>query len=264
MSECANPSYDPYACCGSDCFFFWSSTKEDPCWGEVEVIGEECTDDYSDCWWIHACQGHKDMYYTYDKGEYHPEPQSPVMNDVFINHHSILHGGNETYSVGGWGVTQEYVLTNLLSDDVLADNLPSEHVAEVKDLLYSTDWKAGVELYNNTNWHKDNITFYERPRESFVDPQIQKEHDQGYRIRTETYGNAALCPMTFCPMDTMKIGLSVLHDAQHDGRSWTLDEVKDSEDEMIENIMSDLRSKVEEFVRKSKPYHCHYFPRDFK
>jgi hypothetical protein len=48
-------SYKISDCCGADCNFENNSSDE-PCWGEVEVVGEEYNDE--DYWWIHACQGH--------------------------------------------------------------------------------------------------------------------------------------------------------------------------------------------------------------
>lgn len=59
------PCYNPKACCGDDCFKLWD--EDEPCWGDVEVIDEQCTEDYSDCWWIHACQGHKDSDFPLSK-----------------------------------------------------------------------------------------------------------------------------------------------------------------------------------------------------
>jgi hypothetical protein len=54
-------SYNPGACCGGHCFKYqWD---EGPCWGDVEVIDEEWTEE--DSWWIHSCQGHKNMYPEY-------------------------------------------------------------------------------------------------------------------------------------------------------------------------------------------------------
>jgi hypothetical protein len=68
-----SPSYNPKACCGSECYL-WGDAEDRPCWGDVEVVGEvymeaEPEED-SEYWWIHACQGHKDVY---DGGDYHPE-----------------------------------------------------------------------------------------------------------------------------------------------------------------------------------------------
>lgn len=67
-------SYNPSACCGNDCTYDYLSTEEKPCWGDVEVVGEECNSDYSDCWWIHACQGHINIYDNYNYNLYNHEP----------------------------------------------------------------------------------------------------------------------------------------------------------------------------------------------
>lgn len=57
-------------CCGADCWAeHWLEEYGGPCWGDVEVIDEEYTDD--DYWWIHACEGHANGY----GGPYIPEPK---------------------------------------------------------------------------------------------------------------------------------------------------------------------------------------------
>lgn len=54
-------TYNPSACCGDDCWIFnIDDDKYGPCWGDVEVICEEGGGD--DYYWVHGCQGHKDMY----------------------------------------------------------------------------------------------------------------------------------------------------------------------------------------------------------
>jgi len=50
-------------CCGCRCPF---GTKEEPCWGDVNVVDE--TPDGEGGWdWVHACEGHQ---YTASGGEY--------------------------------------------------------------------------------------------------------------------------------------------------------------------------------------------------
>jgi hypothetical protein len=61
------PSYKPADCRGDDCHSGWD--KDKPCWGQTTVIDEFCTEDYSDCYWIHACEGHVNYY---DGGNYIP------------------------------------------------------------------------------------------------------------------------------------------------------------------------------------------------
>jgi hypothetical protein len=49
------PSYNNKACCNSDCNH--GLDIQEPCWGAVEVRGEERWGD--DDWdWVHACEGH--------------------------------------------------------------------------------------------------------------------------------------------------------------------------------------------------------------
>jgi hypothetical protein len=69
-------SYNAAACCGDNCSYDHLSTEDEPCWGGVEVVGEDCTADYSDCWWYHACQGHHNFYDdAWDNPKYIPELQ---------------------------------------------------------------------------------------------------------------------------------------------------------------------------------------------
>jgi hypothetical protein len=65
-------SYNAASCCGDDCSYNYLSTEGEPCWGEVEVVGE----DYSeyDWTWYHACQGHHNFYDdAWDNPKYIPE-----------------------------------------------------------------------------------------------------------------------------------------------------------------------------------------------
>lgn len=58
-------SYKQATCCqDKDCFLLDTNDNE-PCWGQVEVVGEDCLPGYSDCWWIHGCQGHDDFLGKY-------------------------------------------------------------------------------------------------------------------------------------------------------------------------------------------------------
>jgi len=59
--------------CGSDCVYFEMNDNE-PCWGEVEAVDEQYTEDYSDYWWIHVCEGHYDKYAGW--GDYVPKPEN--------------------------------------------------------------------------------------------------------------------------------------------------------------------------------------------
>lgn len=81
MSETtsAAPSYRPGDCCGSaDCVYLGSATMGQ-CWGQVMVIDEmEIGTEGDDChdWvWVHACEGHREVWGGY--GPYKPEPVKP-------------------------------------------------------------------------------------------------------------------------------------------------------------------------------------------
>jgi hypothetical protein len=71
-------TYDPKACCGSDCWAFGEGKGQ--CWGKVEVIDSMGDDPDGGELWVHACQGHKEMWQDYGNGGpelYVSEPQSP-------------------------------------------------------------------------------------------------------------------------------------------------------------------------------------------
>ena len=53
-------SYKMAECCHVDCNYL-DDNPDEPCWGEVVVVGEDCNEDYSDCYWIHACKGHAEI-----------------------------------------------------------------------------------------------------------------------------------------------------------------------------------------------------------
>lgn len=77
-------SYNPAACCKTDCWKFDSNSPDDPCWGDVDVIDEEGGEDW---YWIHSCQGHKDewnnsQYNTGDPAVYVPEPEPQAIAAV--------------------------------------------------------------------------------------------------------------------------------------------------------------------------------------
>jgi hypothetical protein len=81
-----------------------------------------------------------------------------------------------------------------------------------------------------------------------------------YRIEARISPNVALCRDIFCPLHRLSLQVDVLGVSQHDGRSWKVEEVLGAEQALVDEIMSVLRSKVEDFVRnKAKPYHCHCF-----
>ena len=49
------PSYRKCSWRDGHCYY---GDEAEPCWGQVEMVGEDCTEDYSDCWDHHACEGH--------------------------------------------------------------------------------------------------------------------------------------------------------------------------------------------------------------
>lgn len=73
MAEHKSHSYKDHR--GDDCFYFCSNTENTPCWGKVEVIHEECTEDFEHCWDVPACRGHWYMWFSCDDGKYRPEPK---------------------------------------------------------------------------------------------------------------------------------------------------------------------------------------------
>lgn len=76
----AVPPVVPCPQCAGDC---WADGSLDyqpdaiwagPCWGQVEVIDEDYTDE--DHWWIHGCEGHRDRYERYV-----PPPATPHVSE---------------------------------------------------------------------------------------------------------------------------------------------------------------------------------------
>lgn len=59
--------YEPCEC-GADCWFRERS-KEEPCWGSVYEIEELYDLDSGFYDWVHACEGHEDVYHG---GAYKP------------------------------------------------------------------------------------------------------------------------------------------------------------------------------------------------
>ena len=56
--------------CGAECTYaLWEESRENEyglCWGEVTVV-DEITYEDGDYGWVHACEGHRDLYFG---GEY--------------------------------------------------------------------------------------------------------------------------------------------------------------------------------------------------
>lgn len=55
--------------CGADCSF---EQEGEPCYGKVDVIEEVYDEDETDYWWIHSCEGHRDVN---QGGKYHQVPE---------------------------------------------------------------------------------------------------------------------------------------------------------------------------------------------
>jgi hypothetical protein len=83
-----------------------------------------------------------------------------------------------------------------------------------------------------------------------------------YKLHEKEEEGITLCPDSYCPQNNINFRLSVLGAAQHDGKSWSMEYVKECEDALVDRIVDDLRAKVKAFVRKTAPYNCHHFPED--
>lgn len=72
-------AYITDSCCGGPCNYVYDATEESPCWGDIVVVGEDSfeTEDGTDWYWVHACQGHID---SYDGGEYNVPPAGFLEN----------------------------------------------------------------------------------------------------------------------------------------------------------------------------------------
>jgi hypothetical protein len=91
----------------------------------------------------------------------------------------------------------------------------------------------------------------------------QVENTQDYYLHAKKLP-VTLCPLTYCPMQNLFVKLSIPYECQHDGHSWSMEEVKRHEAELAENIMVELREKVRGFIEEMNPYGCHHFPEGHK
>ncbi len=76
-----HPCYNSGACCNAPCYA--ESNDDESCWGDVEVVDEDCWDDGEgrmDYSWIHACQGHMDVWAHNEK--YKPKPMKALIKAV--------------------------------------------------------------------------------------------------------------------------------------------------------------------------------------
>lgn len=66
-----------HACCGQDCFQTYDQ-EERPCWGNVSCVDTDYVDDGDgglDEYRYAVCEGHSDMYPSYDKTKYIKAPE---------------------------------------------------------------------------------------------------------------------------------------------------------------------------------------------
>ena len=79
-----------------------------------------------------------------------------------------------------------------------------------------------------------------------------------YRI---TVGDRELVlnPDSYCPERVIPIQVHITTEAQHDGKSWCDEFVDEMEDELLCDIMNELRTIVREQIQDTKPYACHQF-----
>jgi hypothetical protein len=62
-----------HGCCGTPCFYETTADEQTPCWGQIICIDTdlvELEDGSCDEYRYGACEGHIDMYRTYDKKDY--------------------------------------------------------------------------------------------------------------------------------------------------------------------------------------------------
>ena len=64
------PSYKP----DGDIHCFHGSNKDEPCWGQVQLTDEECTEDYSECWVYHQCEAHALCHTSFNWSGYKTSP----------------------------------------------------------------------------------------------------------------------------------------------------------------------------------------------
>jgi hypothetical protein len=62
---------------------------------------------------------------------------------------------------------------------------------------------------------------------------------------------------TFCPMKQWLLRLNIEAAAQHDGRAWTDEEVEQSENELHDEIMEEVRPIIRELISNTDPFSTH-------
>jgi len=132
---------------------------------------------------------------------------------------------------------------------------------------YSTD--DGLNWYNislDKIWQGyDNFVFAEHRVQHCNDWNIVREYipgreklfDHNYQVTAEENPQITLNPESFMPQKTLNIDLKLKYDGQHDGRLWTPDWKEKCDKRLVEEIMSDLKQQVEEFVARVNPFSIH-------
>jgi hypothetical protein len=81
-----------------------------------------------------------------------------------------------------------------------------------------------------------------------------------YRIKSKDLGDIYLDKDTLMPVREFQLKIGILADAQHDGRCWPEQFSRGIEWELIEMIMQDIRTHVEDAVRRT--IHCPKFSKE--
>jgi hypothetical protein len=88
----------------------------------------------------------------------------------------------------------------------------------------------------------------------------EKKFEHNAQVKTTEDPKLTLNPDTFCPQKSMDIKLTIAMDAQHDGHGWDKEWIEKCYNRLIEEIMADIKSQIEPFVRDVNPFGIHYYP----
>jgi len=83
--------------------------------------------------------------------------------------------------------------------------------------------------------------------------------DHKFQVEVELLPKTTLNAGNYCPQKHLKVGVSIISEAQHDGRSWTEAYVEEQEQMLVEAMLNDLRPKLLDAVKKVAPFDCHVF-----
>jgi hypothetical protein len=70
-------------------------------------------------------------------------------------------------------------------------------------------------------------------------------------------GQLVLNSETYCPMKTLNINLAITVESQQDGKLWSPEEVKEEENILHMDIMSDLSEIIRKHICKINLFYCH-------